>query len=53
MEERRRKRQVWSEGRPVFIGEVHCLPAFVNAAKFILFFTIPALTNAGMFFSIF
>ena len=53
MEERRGKGRVWREGRPVFIGEVRCLPAFVNAAKFILFFTIPALTNAGMFFSIF
>ena len=50
MEERRGKGQVWSEGRLVFIGEVRCLPAFVNAAKFILCFTIPALINAGMFF---
>ena len=49
-EERRGNGRVWSEGRLVFIGEVRCLPAFVNATKFILFFTIPALTNAEMFF---
>ena len=48
MEERRGKRRVWSEGRQVFIGEVRCLPAFINAAKFILFFIIPLLTNAGI-----
>ena len=49
MEERRGKGRVCSEGRPVFVGEVRCLPAFVNAAKFILFFTIPAITNTEVF----
>ena len=36
MEERRGKGRVWSEGRPVFIGEIRHFPAFVNAAMCIV-----------------
>ena len=52
MEERRGKGRVWSEGRPVFIGEVRSLAAFVYAAKLYYYFTIVAVINAGVLYYI-
>ena len=49
-EERRGNGRVWSEGRLVFIGEVRCLPAFVNATTLYYYFNIPAFVNAVMLY---